>query len=232
VTARHRLTGLKKLKKRTQIAGLASMTLAVTSLTVLFATHAANAEPKAPAVGSASAPNGDNGDVKVHDSSTAVSDQANNPHVCQFYLDGFNFDPNQQVFWSIEQWAPTGQKGTEVLSGALTMDANGHGFTADQSLPNGHYKLFWNFTGENGAAKQKVFWVKCPATPPTTPPPTTPPPTTTPPTTPPTTPTCTCMSSPPASPTTPGAPTTQPPPAPVPPAPAPTPVSGSLPVTG
>ena len=47
------------------------------------------------------------------------------------------------------------------------MDANGDGYTANQSLPNGHYKLFWNFTGENGAAKQKVFWVKCPAATPT-----------------------------------------------------------------
>ena len=205
--------------KPAKIAGLASMTLAAASLTVLFASHAALAQSQAPAVGSATAPSGDNGDVKVHDSTTAVSDQANNPHVCQFYLDGFNFDPNQSVTWYIQQWAPTGQKGTQVLNGTLTMDANGDGHTADQTLPNGHYKLFWNFTGENGAAKQKVFWVKCPEPTPT-PTPTTP------------GPTCTCMSSPPASPTTPGAPTTQPPSPPVPDAPAPTPVTGTLPVTG
>jgi hypothetical protein len=209
VTAQHRLTGLKKLKKRAQIAGLASITLVATSVTVLLATHAANAAPNAPAK---SAPPGDNGDVKIHNSTTAVTDQRNEPHVCQFYLDGFNFDPNQSVTWNIKSWPPTGDR-TTVLSGTLTMDANGDGHTADQSLQNGHYKLFWNFAGENGAAKHKVFWVKCPATPPTTPPPTTPPPTTTPPTTPTTTP-----------------PTTPPPPPPA--APAPTPVSGSLPVTG
>ena len=201
------------------------MALAAGSLTMLLATNAANAQPQSPASGSASAPKGDNGDVKIHNSTTPVTDQRNEPHVCQFYLDGFNFDPNQSVTWHIDTWAPTGKKGPQVLSGMLTMDANGDGHTADQTLPNGHYKLFWNFTGENGFAKQKVFWVKCPATPPTTPPPTTTPPTTTPPTTPTTTP-----------PTTPTTPTTTPsttaPTTPPPAAPAPTPVSGSLPVTG
>ncbi len=38
---------------------------------------------------------------------------------------------------------------------------NGGGFTGDMTLPNGHYKLYWNFTGEHGFAKQKVFWVAC-----------------------------------------------------------------------
>jgi hypothetical protein len=203
--------------KPAKIAGLASMTLAAASLTVLFASHAALAQSQASSVIS-----GDNGTVKVHDSTTAVTDRRDNPHVCQFYLDGFDFDPAQSVTWYIQSWPPTGN-GTQVLDGTLTMDANGAGHTDDQTLPNGHYKLFWNFTGENGAAKQKVFWVKCPEPTPT-PPPTTPPPTPG--------PTCTCMSSPPASPTTPGAPTTQPPAPPVPDAPAPTPVSGSLPVTG
>jgi hypothetical protein len=206
-----------KLKKRAQVAGLASMTLVVASLGVMFATHAANAAPNAPAK---SAPPGDNGDVKIHNSTTAVTDQRNEPHVCQFYLDGFNFDPNQSVTWYIVPWSPGGDHTTHVLSGTLTMDANGDGHTADQSLQNGHYKLFWNFTGEHGAAKHKVFWVKCPVAPPTTPPPTTTPPTT-PTTTPPTTPT-----TPPT--TAPTTPPTTPPPA----APAPTPVSGSLPVTG
>jgi hypothetical protein len=198
-----------KINNRAKIAALASMTLAATSLTMLFASHAALAQSKV----SAGAP-GDNGDVKVHDSTTAVTDERNDPHVCQFYLDGFNFDGAQSVTWNIKSWPPTGNR-TQVLNGTLVMDANGDGHTADQSLPNGHYKLYWNFTGENGAAKQKVFWVKCPS--PTTPPPSTPP-----------TPTCTCMSSPPATPTPSASPTTTQ----VPTAPAPTPVSGSLPVTG
>ena len=202
------------LKKHARFAGLASVALAATSATVLFTSQAAFA----------TAAPGDNGTVKVHDSTTPVTDHQNDPQdVCQFYLDGFGFDGAQSVTWYIDSWPPTGN-GTKVLNGSLTMDASGEGYTANQSLPNGHYKLFWNFTGENGAAKQKVFWVKCPAATPT---PTTP---TTTPTSP--APTCTCASTPPATPppTTPPAPSTQTPPAPA--APVPTPVTGSLPVTG
>jgi hypothetical protein len=51
----------------------------------------------------------------------------------------------------------------------LSLDSNGAGHTADMGLPDGHYKLFWNFKGEKGFAKQKVFWVACGAP---TPPPT------------------------------------------------------------
>lgn len=207
------------LNKRAKFAGLASMALAATSAGVLFASQAAFATTP-----------GDNGTVKVHDSTTPVTDHQNDPQdVCQFYLDGFGFDGAQSVTWYIDSWPPTGN-GTEVLNGSLTMDASGDGYTANQSLPNGHYKLFWNFTGENGAAKQKVFWVKCPAATPT-------PTSTTPDGTPTGTPTtpapnCTCTSTPPSTPppTTPPASPTQTPP--VPDAPAPVAVTGSLPVTG
>ncbi|MFC3572831.1 LPXTG cell wall anchor domain-containing protein [Streptomyces yaanensis] len=109
----------------------------------------------------ASAP-GDNGDVKIHKSSTDESDQRNEPHVCSFYLDAFNFDGLQQVDWHIEVWAPTGKpKGETVKTGDITLDTEGHGRTADMTLPDGHYKLFWNFDGEKGRAKQKVFWTDC-----------------------------------------------------------------------
>ncbi|GHK02475.1 hypothetical protein SY2F82_42720 [Streptomyces sp. Y2F8-2] len=105
---------------------------------------------------------GDNGDVKIHKSATDEYDQRNEPHVCSFYLDGFNFDGRQQVDWHIEAWAPTAAtKGETVKSGAITLDADGHGRTADMTLPDGHYKLFWNFDGEKGAAKHKVFWTEC-----------------------------------------------------------------------
>jgi hypothetical protein len=203
------------INKRVKFAGLASITLVATTAAVLFASQAAFA----------TAAPGDNGTVKVHDSSTPVTDHQNDPQdVCQFYLDGFGFDGAQSVTWYIDSWPPTGN-GTEVLNGSLTMDANGDGYTANQSLPNGHYKLFWNFTGENGAAKQKVFWVKCPGAEPT--------PTSTPTTTPTSpAPTCTCTSTPPATPppSTPPAPPTQTPPVPA--APVPVAVTGSLPVTG
>jgi hypothetical protein len=167
--------------------------------------------------------NGDNGTVKIHNSATAVSDRRNEPHVCVFYLDAFGFDPGQSVSWQIKSWPPTGDR-TVVDQGTLTLDSTGNGRTSDQSLPNGHYKLFWTFAGEHGAAKQKVFWVSCPSSTPTpTPPPTSPTPTPT--------PTCTCPTPPP----TPTSSSPAPGPSPtssIAPAPAPKPVTGTLPVTG
>ncbi|MEU6253311.1 LPXTG cell wall anchor domain-containing protein [Streptomyces sp. NPDC047043] len=115
----------------------------------------------APVAAHATAP-GDNGTVKIHDASTGEELKRNEPHVCTFYLDAFGFDAVQQVDWHIEAWAPTAAtKGETVKTGAITLDAKGHGRTEDLSLPDGHYKLFWNFDGEKGAAKQKVFWTDC-----------------------------------------------------------------------
>ncbi|WP_030412727.1 LPXTG cell wall anchor domain-containing protein [Streptomyces sp. NRRL S-1448] len=108
------------------------------------------------------APPGDNGTVKIHDAKTGVDLRKNEPHVCTFYLDSFGFDGAQQVDWHIEAWAPTAHaKGETVTSGSLTLDGEGHGRTQDLSLPDGHYKLFWNFAGEHGRAKHKVFWTDC-----------------------------------------------------------------------
>ena len=105
---------------------------------------------------------GDNGTVKIHDAATGEELRRNEPHVCTFYLDAFGFDAVQQVGWHIEAWAPTAEeKGETVKSGAITLDAEGHGRTEDLSLPDGHYKLFWNFEGEKGSAKHKVFWTDC-----------------------------------------------------------------------
>ncbi|MFE7616677.1 LPXTG cell wall anchor domain-containing protein [Streptomyces sp. NPDC057496] len=107
-------------------------------------------------------PPGDNGNVKIHDAKTGEELRKNEPHVCTFYLDAFGFDGGQNVDWRIEAWAPTaGVKGEVVKTGSLKLDAEGHGRTPDQSLPDGHYKLFWNFDGEHGRAKQKVFWTDC-----------------------------------------------------------------------
>ena len=212
------------VSRRADFAVVAGAALVTTSLTLAFGAPGASARPVTPPPGHGKAPaavNGDNGTVKIHNSSTPVTDRRNEPHVCVFYLDAFGFDPGQSVSWQIKSWPPTGNR-TVVDQGTLTLSSAGDGRTSDQALPNGHYKLFWTFAGEKGAAKHKVFWVSCPGTPPTSPPPTTmtPPPTTmTPPPTPmPPTPTMT-------SPT----PTT---PTPPPPAPAPTPVPGTLPVTG
>ncbi len=122
---------------------------------------------------SIAAPAGDNGTVKVHRTTTSADDPRNEPHVCAFYLVGFNFDPSQQITWRIVAWPPTGDRKTVVLTNTLVLDSNGHGRTADLGLPDGHYKLYWNFVGENGSAKHKVFWVEC-KSPPTSPPPTSP----------------------------------------------------------
>ncbi|MFJ4977408.1 LPXTG cell wall anchor domain-containing protein [Streptomyces coeruleorubidus] len=106
-------------------------------------------------------PPGDNGTVKIHDASTDEELRRNEPHVCTFYLDAFGFDGGQEVDWRIDAIPPSENKGETVKSGALTLDAEGHGRTEDLSLPDGHYKLFWTFDGEKGAAKHKVFWTDC-----------------------------------------------------------------------
>ncbi|MFI9752579.1 LPXTG cell wall anchor domain-containing protein [Streptomyces collinus] len=113
----------------------------------------------APAV--QASPPGDNGTVKIHDASTGEELRRNEPHVCTFYLDAFGFDGGQEVDWRIDAIPPSENKGETVKSGALVLDAGGHGRSADLSLPDGHYKLFWNFEGEKGSAKHKVFWTDC-----------------------------------------------------------------------
>jgi hypothetical protein len=223
--------------RRANFTFVAGVALVTTGITFALGAPGAGARPAAAPPGHGKAPaavNGDNGTVKIHNSSTPVTDRRNEPHVCVFYLDAFGFDPGQSVSWQIKSWPPTGDRAV-VDQGTLTLDSAGDGRTSDQALPNGHYKLFWTFTGEHGAAKQKVFWVSCPSSTPTpTPTPTSPSPTPTP------TPTPT-SSSPTPAPTSsspaPGPTASSPSPAPSPtssiaPAPAPVPVTGTLPVTG
>lgn len=106
---------------------------------------------------------GDNGTIKIHDSTTGEELVRNEPHVCTFYLDAFFFDGLQQAQWKIFDQPPTGHEDVVASKGAITLDGAGHGRSGDLTLPDGHYKLDWNFDGEHGAAKQKVFWVDCPA---------------------------------------------------------------------
>lgn len=149
-------------KWRANLTILAGATVMAGSTLALVAPGAgAQPTPRA-ATAAAAARNGDNGTVKIHRSTTPVTDRRNQPHVCVFYLDAFGFDPGQSVSWRIKSWPPTGNR-TVVASGVLTLNSNGGGRTGNKTLPNGHYKLFWNFTGEHGSAKHKVFWVKCAA---------------------------------------------------------------------
>ncbi|WP_392969184.1 hypothetical protein [Streptomyces sp. LN245] len=108
---------------------------------------------------------GDNGDVKVHDANTAFDNQRDDPKVCRFYLDGFNFDAGQRITWSIAH--QPGAAGDPVLAGTLSASQTGRAATRTFTLPDGQYKLTWNFQGENGAGKSKVFKVDCPVSAPT-----------------------------------------------------------------
>ena len=125
--------------------------------------------------------NGANGDVKIHSGNTEDEPIVDNePKVCSFHLHGFKFDPNSTVDWKIDTHPPTTPVET-VRSGTITMDANGNGRTPAAnaqppvfSLPNGHYKLYWQQHGSPGSADHKVFWVDCPTATPTTQPTNTP----------------------------------------------------------
>jgi hypothetical protein len=108
---------------------------------------------------------GNNGTVKIHEGAgeTEPGEVRNEPHVCTFHLHFYFADPEQAGNWEIQEWAPTGQKGTVVLSGSY--DTAGDGVdrqpeTGVYSLPDGHYKLFWD--GDTSKHdKMKVFWVEC-----------------------------------------------------------------------
>src|SRR5690349_231336 len=83
-------------------SGLAAIALGVAALSLLGAAGASAQE----LVGDTSvfetltAP-GDNGDVKTHEWNTPVDDQRDEPKVCVFYLDAFNFDAGEAVTWWI-----------------------------------------------------------------------------------------------------------------------------------
>jgi hypothetical protein len=131
--------------------------IVVTSLLAL-----ALASPSATSVAARNAP-GNNGTVKVHDGAGEPRPEIRNqPHVCTFHLHFFFGDDQQSGSWEIQRWAP-GPKGQVVLSGTYDTAGDGEDRQPRQgaySLPNGHYKLFWD--GDTGRHdKQKVFWVKC-----------------------------------------------------------------------
>ena len=108
---------------------------------------------------------GNNGTVKVHDGAgePSPSEVRNEPHVCTFHLHFYFADPVQAGSWEIQEWAPTGQKGTVVMTGTYDTAGDGQDRQPEQgaySLPDGHYKLFWD--GDTSKHdKMKVFWVDC-----------------------------------------------------------------------
>ncbi|MEV6615544.1 hypothetical protein AB0N31_17120 [Streptomyces sp. NPDC051051] len=101
---------------------------------------------------------GENGDVKVHTVGTAVRAQGNQPKICKFYLDAFNFDTAPGINWTITPQAGTGA----TLSGAVTL-ANGAGVTENLVLPAGPYRLAWTVVGGGvSTASPKAFRLDCP----------------------------------------------------------------------
>jgi hypothetical protein len=96
---------------------------------------------------------GDNGDVKIHEVGTPFTDERDQPKVCDFYLDAFNFDTVQQVTWSIETQPSI--PGGATRSGSITLTTG-----------TGHTMPVATLAGENGAGKHKVFQVDCPSPPP------------------------------------------------------------------
>jgi hypothetical protein len=112
---------------------------------------------------------GNNGTVKIHEGAgeTEPGEVRNEPHVCTFHLHFYFADPEQAGTWEIQQWAPTGQKGTVVLSGTYDTAGDGEDRQPEEgtyTLPDGHYKLFWDGDLDTGKHdKMKVFWVDCAA---------------------------------------------------------------------
>jgi hypothetical protein len=109
---------------------------------------------------------GNNGTVKIHEGGTETEPgPQNEPHVCTFHIHFFFADPVQAGTWEIQEWSP-GDKGTVVLTGTYDTAGDGEDRDPDEpgvySLPDGHYKLFWDGDLDTEKHdKHKVFWVDC-----------------------------------------------------------------------
>jgi hypothetical protein len=108
-------------------------------------------------------PPGNNGDIKIHDAGTAQADNRNEPKVCRFYIDGFNFDAQASGKWWINGQGQT--DGHTWAHGSWgPADGKGNWRTGVMTLPDGHYKASAEQLMPNdppGGAKTKVFKVEC-----------------------------------------------------------------------
>lgn len=112
-------------------------------------------------------PPGDNGDVKIREVvggevSEEKHENANNPKVCDFIIEAFNYDPGQVLEWDIVEGP--GFKGEPVAEGSFKV--NDDGFKRSRiidELKDGQYKLNVTFDGaKSNDEKHKVFKVDCP----------------------------------------------------------------------
>jgi hypothetical protein len=118
----------------------------------------------APAV---SATPANNGTIKIHEQGTASGTESNDPKVCIFNVEGFNFDAGQTgyLFFNVQGGdAPTGTDAGPFFEGPA--NADGYFETEYFTLEPGHYKatLFGKFGDDqytDEKAKSKVFKVEC-----------------------------------------------------------------------
>ncbi len=125
-------------------------------------------------VASVAATPANNGTLKVHEIGTPSGTENNDPKVCAFNLEGFNFDASQSGYINIDTQggsSPVGMSAgpfnfgpTNTSGFAVTQDFNKGGVT----IVNGTYKatLYGKDTGGNidlkdEKAKSKVFKVEC-----------------------------------------------------------------------
>jgi len=137
------------------------------------------------------AANGNNGTIKIHEQGTPAGTESNDPKVCVFNVEGFNFDSGQRGYLRFDVQGGDGPHGTAAGPFAWgPADSHGRYDTQYFTLKPGHYKAtLYGKKGSTGAlsdvkAKSKVFKVTCETptqTPTPTPPAATPTPTPTPP---------------------------------------------------
>lgn len=121
---------------------------------------------------------GNNGTLKILEFGSTEATNTNEPHVCAFRIEGFNFDPGQELVIQFQAQAPT----KDVVppkpnSYPVKADANGYFNTAaygwfngegEDAWTAGHYKVIalGKDTGSGprtvvDKAKSKVLWVDC-----------------------------------------------------------------------
>ncbi len=126
-----------------------------------------------PAVAYATQPEGNgpgnNGTLKIHEADDPSGTESNNPKVCSFNVEGFNFDEGQTGFLVFETQGNDSPAGTPA--GPFDFgpaDVSGFYATEYFDLDDGHYKatVYGKDTGgainlDDEKAKSKVFKVEC-----------------------------------------------------------------------
>jgi hypothetical protein len=97
----------------------------------------------------------------------------NREEVCDFYLAAFNFEPGQEISWTIDNQPPLPDT-DPVATGSITVAGNGtnpnagNGYTqpvmprGQVRLPNGQYRLTWNIAPPATGTGSSIFRVNCP----------------------------------------------------------------------